>query len=311
MNSLLGIVSAALLTLLVLVPVAAAADRSDLYDEHILFSNGGDITLGADQTVDLLVVVGGTATIEGDPGAVVVINGTANFIGSRTTDIFAIASDVSLDGGTVVAGDVRSFDSTLARATGATVEGTIGDLGISFADAMFLAGPALFLIYLAFAISAIGAGVLLAGLAGRQVRKAEAVISREPGTTILAALAGFAGLIVAGVLAIVTVVGIPLGLGILALVLPLLLVTGYLVAGIWIGDVIVSQSSPGVQRDRPYLAALVGLTVLGAASIIPGVGAIASIIGFGAVALLMWRTMRGETDTSAIAGTPVPVASAS
>ena len=77
--------------------------------------------------------------------------------------------------------------------------------------------------------------------------------------TVVAGLLGMVGIILAGTIAIVTVVGVPLGLGILALVLPALLVAGYLVAGIWIGDMILVRTSPGVVRERPYLAALIGV----------------------------------------------------
>ena len=78
MNRLFAIVSAALLALLILVPVAAAADPFDAQDEHVVVSTGGDITLAEGQHADVLVVVNGTATIEGDAGSVVVINGTAD-----------------------------------------------------------------------------------------------------------------------------------------------------------------------------------------------------------------------------------------
>ena len=63
MNRILGFLAASLLALLVLVPaVAAAGPRPQ--DEHLVVNTGGDITLPAGQTVDLLVVVNGTATIE-------------------------------------------------------------------------------------------------------------------------------------------------------------------------------------------------------------------------------------------------------
>jgi hypothetical protein len=56
---------------------------------------------------------------------------------------------------------------------------------------------------------------------------------------------------------------------------------------------ILAQTSPGVVRERPYLAALLGLAVLAVIGIIPVVGGIVIFVGFGAVVLLMWRTLRG------------------
>jgi hypothetical protein len=127
------------------------------------------------------------------------------------------------------------------------------------------------------------------------------LISREPVTTLLAGLAGLFGIIIVGTVAIVTIVGIPLGLAILLGVLPLMLMVGYLVAAIWIGEWILRQSSQGRAPGRPYLAAIVGTLVMGVVSIIPVVGGLVSFMGFGAVVLLMWRTFRGETTGSASA----------
>ena len=297
MNRIFAIVSAALLALLILVPVAAAADPFDTQDEHVVVSTGGDITLAEGQRADVLVVVNGTATIEGDAGSVVVINGTANFVGSSTTAIVAIRSQVNLDSGSVVADDIVTVDSVVTPAAGASVEGEVTDLAADLGGAAVLIASALALAYFAFAISAIAAGVILAGVAGKQVREAGALITHEPVMTVVAGLLGMVGIILAGTIAIVTVVGVPLGLGILALVFPALLVAGYLVAGIWIGDMILVRTSPGVVRERPYLAALIGVAILGVIGIIPVVGGIAVLIGFGAVVLLMWRALRGPATS--------------
>ena len=67
----------------------------------------------------------------------------------------------------------------------------------------------------------------------------------------------------------VTVIGAPLAFGIAFGLWPLAAFVGYLVAGIAIGDWIVGRLSPGVTRERPYLAAVVGLLVLEVVSILP------------------------------------------
>jgi hypothetical protein len=90
------------------------------------------------------------------------------------------------------------------------------------------------------------------------------------------AFLGMFGLLTLGIMPLVTVVGIPLGLIVLAVLFPAMLVIGYLVAGTWIGEMILGQSSPRVVRDRPFLASIVGLTALGLVSIIPGVGGLFS-----------------------------------
>lgn len=308
MNRTIGIVSAILLGLLIIVPVAAAADP--IYEDgRVVVSVGGDITFPASERADSLVIVDGIATIEGDVRAVIVINGRANFVGARTEDVFAVASHVTLDGGSVVTGDVRTISTTVDKAPGATIQGSVNE-GFDMVRGAWLIGPALFIAYLGFVIAAMAAALALAGLASRQVRSAEVLISREPVATLLAGLAGLLGIVVAGTLAIVTIVGIPLGLLILVGFLPMVAFVGYLVAAIWIGDWILRQSSSGLTRERPYLAAVVGVLVLGIVSAVPIVGGIVSFVGFGAVVLLMWRTLRHEAGSPESTAQPVaaPVA---
>jgi hypothetical protein len=301
MNRIVGIFSAMLLGLFVLVQVAAAAQPAR-QDEHLIFSTGGDIVIPTGQHVDLLVVVGGTATIQGDADSLLLIDGTAHFVGSRTEGIVAIRSHVVLDAGSVVAGDIRTIDSAVERAPGATVRGNVieglGVAGVDLAGGAALVGSALFLAYLGFSIATIFAGLAIAALASRQVRSAEAMITNSPLKSFGAGLAGLIAILGAGIAAIVTIVGIPLGFGILVGLLPMLLIVGYLVAGIWIGERIVRPTSPGVIRDRPYVAAIVGIALLDLVSIVPVVGAIASFLGFGAVVLLMWRIFWRTTETA-------------
>jgi hypothetical protein len=291
-NRLIAIASAASLALLILVPVASAA--SPIYEDgRVVVTVRGDITFPAGEHAESLVVVDGSATIEGDVESLFVINGTASFVGSETQDVVAVASHVSVDGASVISGDIRTIDATVERAPGSIVRGTIDD-GIDLGRWVWFVGTALLVAYVGFVIAAIAGAVLLAGLAARQVRSAEAVLLREPGTAFLAGLGVLVAIIVAATLAIVTVVGIPLGLGLLVGLLPVMAFAGYLVAAISIGDWILGQTSPGRTTERPYLAAVVGILVVAVISVIPGVGGIVSFMGFGAVSLLMWRTLRGQ-----------------
>lgn len=304
MNRIIGIVSAMLLSLLIVVPAAVAADPWDT-DEHFVFTSGGDITLSADEHADLLVVAGGTATIEGEARAVVVLSGTANFIGGRTEDVFVVAGHVSLDGGSVVAGDIRTVNSTVDQAPGAIVEGRIND-GLDIAAGIWLIGPALFIAYLGFVLAAMAAAVALAALASRQVRAATSLISERPVTTFLAGFGGLFAIIFAAVLAMVTIVGIPLGLGILIGFLPVVAFVGYLVTGIWIGEAIVGRAPSGAVRERPYLAAAVGTGALGVIGLIPFAGSLVGLVGVGAVLMLMGRVIRRGSGVEASFGSSLP-----
>ena len=306
MNRLIGIASAMLLALLIAVPVAAAAEPWTWGGraEQLIIASGTDITLTADQSVDVLVIVDGHARIEGDARAIFVLGGSAELVGSHATGIVAIRSRVTLDGASLVSGDIRSLDSTIAGATAATLGGRIRDIGPDVAFGWIgLGSVVLFLVYLAFAVSVLVAGVLVAGLAGRQVRAASALISDEPAPVLGAAFLGLFGIILASVAAMITIVGIPLGIALLVLVLPALFVAGYIVAGIWLGELILARMTPGVVRERPYLAAAIGLSIVGIVSVFPPIGGLVSFVGLGAVVLLMWRVVR--RDRVAPASDPV------
>ena len=132
------------------------------------------------------------------------------------------------------------------------------------------------------------------------MRAASAFITHEP-LMVVASIIGLIALLTAGIIATVTVVGIPFGIGLLALVMPGLFVIGYIVVGIGVGDWILGRSSP-VVRERPYLAAVVGLTVVGLVSFLPPVSGLISFVGFGSIMLLSWRVLGGVPGTVPSAG---------
>ena len=294
MTRIVGFLSALLISFILVVPMAAAADPWD-QDEQYVLTIGANLTLPADQHVDVFVVFNSHARIEGDARTIFVVNGTADLVGAHAGGIVAIQSHVTIDGGSLVSGDVRASGSTVDGASAATLMGRIRDLGPDMAVGWLAIGSVLFFIYLAFAISAIAAGVVVAGLAARQVRAASALISAEPVRVVGAAFVGLIALITIAVTALITIVGIPFGLGVLGLVMPALFIAGYIVAGIGIGEAIVGRMTPGVTRERPYLAAFIGLAAVGLVSILPPIGGLVSFVGFGAVILLMWRVVRSSS----------------
>jgi hypothetical protein len=308
MTRITGIAIAMLLMLFVLVPVGIAADPA-VPGDRVLMSFNGDVDLPAGQYADVVLVVNGTATIEGDVGTLVAINGGAVLTGAAAETVVAVESTVTLGPGTVVSGDVRTLNATVEQLDTAVVQGEVRDLSLELVAIGAVLAPALILFAIGFALAAIVAGLALAGVASRQVRGAEALISREPGPTLVA---GIVGLIVPPIVAIVlmiTVVGAPLGFSILFMLWPLMAFLGYLVAGIWIGDWVLHRISPTVVRERPYLASVVGILLLQVLGIIPPAAAIASLFGFGAVVLMAWRSFRGAQPgaTEVPKTSPVPM----
>jgi hypothetical protein len=303
---LLGVVVA----LFMLAPLAFAAEEM-AHTGRVLISTGGDVTLPAGEQADVVLVASGTAHIAGDANTVVIIDGGADLTGATVETIVVVRGDVVVDGSSSVLGDVMTFDATTSIDPAAVIGGQIRDLAPDIAGIGFVLGPALVLLYVGFALASIAAAVLLAGLAARQVRRAEMLIRREP---VLTAGVGILGLVVPIVLLVVltaTIIGAPLAFGIAFGLWPLAAFLGYLVAGIAIGDWILGRLSPAVTRERPYLAAVVGVVTLEVIGIVPLVSAIATLFGYGAVVLLAWRTLRSSTTGSPVRISQVaPAASA-
>jgi hypothetical protein len=312
MKRLLGIAAAVLIAFVLLVPAVFAANPLP-HTGRVLVSTGGDVTLPADEHADVVVVVNGTATIRGEVNTIVVVNGAADLLGARTENLVAVKSPVELGPGTVVQGDVQQLDSLVHQTGNAQIQGRVTDLAATLIGIGAVLGPALLLMWIGFGLAAIAAGLLLAGLAARQVRAAEGIISREP---VLALAAGIVGVFVFPILAILliaTLIGAPLGAGILLGILPLVAFVGYLVAGIWLGEWILRRTSSESIRERPYLAAFIGVFILQALGVVPIlsiVTMIASLFGFGALLVLSYRTLRTHTVTqpTVVGPMPAPVA---
>ena len=307
MRRLSAVVAASFLFLLC-VPSVLAADALP-HSGRVLMAFGGDVTVPAGEHADAVIVVQGTATVAGEVNAIVVVDGTVVLKGARAESIVAVRSPVTLGEGTVVSGDVLTLDSAVLKVGDATVGGSTRDLTSSLVGIGFVLGPAILLISIGFALIGLLAALTLAGLAARQVRAAGEVIRREPAQAFVVGILGAIVPPAVAVLAMVTIVGIPIGLVFLFAVWPTVAFVGYLVAAIWIGDWILSHLGTGRVAERPYAAAVVGVVILAAFSVVPPVAGVASLFGFGAVLILGWRTWRGGHRPATFAS-PAPQAPA-
>lgn len=304
MKRLLLIITTVALVMGLTAPAVLAADPTATQSGQVLIAINGNVTVPLDEQADAVLVTRGTATILGHVDNLVVLDGSAVLQGATVRNVFVTGGTVALGAGTTVTGDVRTINATVTRDPTAIVGGSVraadADL-VGFAWAIL---PAIILLMLGFALVTIVAGLALAGLASRQVRSAESLIRHEPGKTVLFGLGGLVLIPLVAILAMVTIIGAPLGLAILFMVWPAAAYAGYLVAGIWIGEWLLYRQS-AIRPDRPYLAATVGLVVLQIVGIVPFVVPIASLVGFGAVLLLAWRTFRQPTARP-IAAPPAP-----
>lgn len=308
MKRILGILGAVLLLGAIGAPAVLAQDGL-AQTGRVIISTGGDFELPAGEQADVVIVVDGDATIYGDVKTVVTVDGAATIIGARTESVVAIRSFVTLGEGTVVTGDVWRLDAQVHQLGNAEVGG-LRDLGAELVGLTVVAAPALLVMWLGMAIALIAAGLLAAALAARQLRAAGALISREPAKVVLAAIGGTFLPILVVIGLFITILGAPLAFGILVFLWPLAAFLGYLVAGVWIGDWILGRLTPGVVRERPYLAATIGIGLLHLIAIWPLLHFVPGFVGYGAVLLLAWRTWAaGRPAATPYAGTqPLPVA---
>jgi hypothetical protein len=280
------------------------------HNGRVVISTEGDVTIPAGEHADVVVVVKGAAHVQGEVNTLVVVEGTADLTGARVETVVAVTSAVEVGDGTVIYGELSQLDSSVHQTGNVEIQGGITDLSGWFFETAAVLGPALLLLWLGFGLSTIAAALLLAALAARQVREAGRLISSDPLTTGLIGFLSVIAIPVAAILLMVTVIGAPLGLGVLFAVLPLLAYAGYLTAAIWTGEWILRRTGPERERERPFLAAILGVLVLGFLGLVPVLGlvvTVASLLGFGALIRVAFRTLRGTPRPTV--GTAMPLAS--
>ncbi len=286
--------------LLLLFPGVALAQDSTSTDDLLLRVNG-PITVNANEEVGTVVVIRDNAVISGIVRHdLIVVDGTATVTGTVEGNITMFRGTLDLRGASRVAGDVSLINSDMTRATGSTIEGATNDSTFNWSGWELFA----FSIYLWISgtIALIVAGLIFAAVGGRQLTEAGKLITQQPGATILTALILGIGIPFLAVVAIATVLGLPLGLGLLIFLLPALWFFGYLVAGTKLGAVILRQQA----SNHPYMASVLGIFLLQVIGLVPFLGGfigfVAGILGTGALVLMGWHAWRSPGN-----GEPVVV----
>lgn len=279
--------------LMLAVPAAALAQSSDGGDDGVLFRIAGDAVVEEGDSPDAVVVIAGDLAVEGDAGAVVVIEGTAVLSGATVDTLVVVSGEALLGEGSTVTGDVVLFSSTLVQEENTTIGGSI----VEGFEGSLITGLWIFLLIVAvgFGIVAIVSALVFAAVAPRTARATTKVIMADFGAVVLAGVVFWLGLPLASVFILITVIGIPVALTVWFVLLPLMGFLGLLVAGIWIGDLIIAR---GRGEGHPYLAAFLGTLLLVIAGLVPVFGGmlitLASLLGGSALALVAWRNFRGE-----------------
>jgi hypothetical protein len=272
---------AALAAVLIFPGVASAQDRED--DTLVVITGGATVARG--ETLDGVYVVDGPVTIHGTvDGDVIVVNGDTEISGEVTGDVTVLAKRAVLDSGARIGGDLRYGDEEPELASGAQIDGDVTKE--DWSDFPTLGWLGWLALWLAVTISSLALGLLLLLIAPRAADVAHRQAREGAWESVAAGLVIFIVLPILAVLALVTLVGLPLGIGVLLALLPLAAIA--YVTTLWVvGRLIVKPP-----RGR-VVSFLVGWAIFRVVALIPVLGIIvaflAVIFGLGVLALALWR----------------------
>jgi hypothetical protein len=288
-------------TFLVLLGVPAAAwaqdDEGGESDDQVILTGRAEIAEGT--TVGTVVIFDGPAIIEGTVReSVVAFNGDVTVSGEVGDHVAAFNGRVVVESGATVGGDVRSRKAA-DIAEGADVQGVVG--GIRWERYDWFEGR--WFAWGFMTVSTLVLGLLLLLLVPRLPDALAWVAGNRIGASIGWGLGAFIGLPILGILALVTIVGIPLGIAIL-FGLWLIYLLGYLASAIILGRRLIRPP-----RSR-FLAFLLGWGILRLLALIPFFGGIlwfvATAFGLGALLVAGWRARSAAPPRAEPVPTPAP-----
>ena len=222
-------------------------------------------------------------------GSLTAFDAPVTISGRVDGDVVVFNGRVELASGANVTGDVVSRDDPIV-ASGATIGGTTRRVQTNVNwDGFGWAGRLVW--WLAVSVSTLLIGLALLWLIGRGASKLEDAGRTRIGPSVGWGLLLFFGLPILAVLALVTIVGIPLGLGLLA-ALALIYTLGYCATAWIIGRRILGANTAWVA------AFLLGWGILRALALIPAVGGliwfVAVVFGLGALAVTIYRARSSD-----------------
>ena len=282
----ISVLAAALIALLLAAPAGAAteggatggliaappAGKRGEADDAIVVING-DVAVARGRFVAGVYIVHGDARIAGRvDNDVVVVSGDVLLAGRIDGDLMTISGRARLLPGASVGGDVNYGDERPAVAPTARVGGSVEKE--SWSDTLGLASFFVgFVFWLAGVVSALLLGALLLLIAPRAADAIAAESRKRIGVTIAIGIAIAIALPATAFIALITLVGAPLAIGIGFALMPIAAIA-YVTSAWALGRLIL-----GPPRER-ILAFLVGLAILRALALVPILGL---LVGLAAV----------------------------
>jgi hypothetical protein len=255
--------------------------------ERVVF--GRSLTIGAEETVDKAVAIGGSITVAGHV----------------RYDAVAIGGSVTLLPGASVGGDSVAIGGAVSVAEGATLEGDNVSLGgaipttVGSMTRWVVGGPHMFLTFgfasrLTRAVLLLVIAVLIAAAFPGALTRIGAYLVNRPGLSALGGVAILLGFVPLCVLLAVTIIGIPL-IPVAVMLLVALFLFGFTVSAAWLGERL-----PFLQEKAPVKTVALGGVVFVLVGLIPWIGTAALIFAaaFSAGATLLSRF--GRTPAVAV-----------
>lgn len=266
-----------LLVLAVAGPASGQAD-DDPSDHIVVITGRAEVPAGVE--VGTVFILDGPAVIEGTAtGAVIAIDGDVVVNGTVEDEVIALRGDVVVGSSGRIQGDVMSRKRPVVE-EGGRVDGAWERWDASAVRRAFALGSRI-AIWIAVSISTLLLGLLLGALAPRAATAVDVASRGNLGATIGWGLVLAIGLPIAAVLIMLTLVALPLGLGVI-LALGLIYGIGY-TTGAWLLGRRVAQ------RARPVAAFLAGWAILRVVALVPVLGGLAwfatVVVGLGAIAV--------------------------
>lgn len=267
------------------LPAAAPAAQTGADDGDAIVVISGDVTVPRGEAVDGIVVASGDVRLAGrSDGDVVLFSGDATVSGTIDGDLVTFGGQARLLPSAHVSGDVRYGDERPIVAGAAIVRGDVTkeDWPDSWDFVPFVGA---FILWLAITVSMALLGLLMLLIAPRAAEALEARSRERVGVLIAIGFAVAIALPIAGALAAVTLVGLPLAFLVLLALAPLAALA-YVASAYVLGRRLVKEPKG---RIWAFLAGLAVLRVIalvpilgflvGLAAVIFGLGLIGAAIG--------------------------------
>jgi hypothetical protein len=303
--TLFALVAAALVLLLAPGRALAQENRDDVYVRV-----NGTVDLAAGESVDTLVAVNSEAQVAGTVReTLVIVNRTATVSGDVGRDAIVANGTLRLEPTARIGGDVVLINGQLDQADGAEIAGSVVERSGAGMGAEFrrVTAAVSFVVWLGVTLLFVVVALGWAAVAGRQLSDIAGLLGARPGLAAVAAVIFWIVVPVVAVIAFFTVIGIPIGIALLVIVLPLLWGLGYVVTSTRLGFFLADLRRTTPDLAHPYLEAVLGVVILQLIGLIPIVGgivvALAGLFGAGAIVVLAWRRIgapRKQADVPAL-----------